>query len=147
MKITLCGSIAFQDEALSIKEKLEKLGHEVRLWPTKLKNGEGQLICAKEYYKIRKTAADNEKWVWDRKAEAVLEHFNKVVWSDAILVANYDKNNINGYIGGNTLMEMGLAFFLNKKIYLLNSIPEMSYKEEILGVKPVVINGDLNEIK
>jgi len=147
MKITLCGSIAFQDEALSIKEKLEKLGHEVRLWPTKLKNGEGQLICAKEYYKIRKTAADNEKWVWDRKAEAVLEHFNKVVWSDAILVANYDKNNINGYIGGNTLMEMGFAFFLNKKIYLLNSIPEMSYKEEILGVKPVVINGDLNEIK
>jgi len=147
MKITLCGSIAFQDEALSIKEKLEKLGHEVRLWPTKLKNGEGQLICAKEYYKIRKTAADNEKWVWDRKAEAVLEHFNKVVWSDAILVANYDKNNINGYIGGNTLMEMGLAFFLNKRIYLLNSIPEMSYKEEILGVKPVVINGDLNEIK
>ncbi|MBU3934853.1 hypothetical protein KKC00_02750 [Patescibacteria group bacterium] len=146
MKITLCGSIAFQDEVLFVKEKLEKLGHEVKLWPTELKNGTGQLICAKEYYKIRKTAADDEKWVWDRKAEAVLEHFNKVAWSDAILVANYDKNNINGYIGGNTLMEMGLAFFLKKKIYLLNPIPEISYKEEILGMKPVLLNGDLSRI-
>ena len=146
MKITLCGSIAFQDEVLFVKEKLEKLGHEVKLWPTELKNETGQLICAKEYYKIRKTAADDEKWVWDRKAEAVLEHFDKVAWSDAILVANYDKNNINGYIGGNTLMEMGLAFFLKKKIYLLNPIPEISYKEEILGMKPVLLNGDLSRI-
>ena len=146
MKITICGSIAFQDEALAVKEKLEKLGHEVKLWPTKLKNGQGELICAKEYYKIRKTADDNEKWVWDRKAEAVLDHFDKVACSDAILVLNYDKNNIKGYIGGNTLMEMGLAFFLKKKIYLFNNIPKLSYKEEILGVRPFVLEGDLSKI-
>ena len=147
MKITICGSIAFQDEALSVKEKLEKLGHEVEMWPLKLKNGKGQLISAKEYYKIRRIANENEKWVWDRKAEAVLEHFDKVAWSDAILVANYDKNDVKGYIGGNTLMEIGLAFFLKKKIYLLNQIPELSYKEEILGVKPIILNGDLTKIK
>ena len=147
MKITICGSVAFQDEALSLKEKLEKLGHEVKLWPTELKNETGQLICAKEYYKIRKNASENEKWVWDRKAEAVLEHFEKVAWSDAVLVINYDKNGIKGYIGGNTLMEIGLAFFLKKKIYLLNKIPELSYKEEILGVKPIIISGDLTKIK
>ncbi len=146
MKITICGSVAFQDEALSSKGKLEKLGHEVKLWPTELKNKTGQLICAKEYYKIRKKAAENEKWVWDRKAEAVLEHFDKVAWSDAILVINYDKNGIKGYIGGNTLMEIGLAFFLKKKIYLLNQIPELSYKEEILGAKPIILNGDLAKI-
>ena len=115
MKITICGSIAFQDEVLSVKEKLEKLGHEVKVWPLKLEDGKGQLISAKEYYKIRKIAADDEKWVWDRKAEAVLRHFNKVDWSDAILVANYDKNDVKGYIGGNTLMEMGLAFFLKNQ--------------------------------
>jgi len=43
-------------------------------------------------------------------------------------------------------MEMGLAFFFKKKIYLLNDVPELSYKEEILGLKPVVINGDLSKI-
>ena len=146
MKITICGSIAFQDEVLSVKEKLEKLGHEIKLWPLELKNEKGQLISAKEYYQIRRIATEDEKWVWDRKAEAVLEHFNKVAWSDAILVANYDKNNIKGYIGGNTLMEMGLAFYLNKKIYLLNPIPEIAYKEEILGLKPIILNNDFNKI-
>lgn len=146
MKITICGSIAFHDEALSIKERLEKLGHEVKIWPLELKDENGQLIPVKEYYQIRRVATEDKKWVWDRKAEAILEHFDKVVWSDAILVTNYDKNNIKGYIGGNVLMEIGLAFFLRKKIYLLNSIPEISYKEEILGVKPVIINGDLSRI-
>lgn len=74
-------------------------------------------------------------------------YFEKVNWSDAILVLNYDKNNIIGYIGGNTLMEIGVAFFLKKKIYLLNLIPEISYKEEIIGMKPIIINGDLSIIK
>ncbi len=147
MKITLCGSIAFQDEILSVKEKLEKLEHEVEIWPLELKDGQGNLIPVKEYYKIRRAANEDEKWVWDRKAEAVLEHFDKVAWSDAILVTNYDKKDVKGYIGGNTLMEMGLAFFLKKKIYLLNQIPELSYKEEILGVKPIILNGDLTKIK
>jgi hypothetical protein len=146
MKITLCGSIAFQDEILSIKEKLEKLGHEVKIWSSEIKDGNGRLIPVKEYYKIRHTANNDEKWVWDRKAEAILKHFEKVVWSDAILITNYDKNDVKGYIGGNTLMEMGLAFFLKKKIYLLNEIPELSYKEEVLGVKPVILKGDLIKI-
>jgi len=146
MKITICGSIAFQNEILSVKEKLEKLGHEVKIWPSEVKNEKGQLISVQKYYKIRQVAKEDEKWVWDRKAEAVLRHFDKVAWSDAILVANYDKNNIKGYIGGNTLMEMGLALFLKKKIYLLNEIPELSYKEEILGIKPIILNGDLNKI-
>jgi len=147
MKITICGSIAFQNEILSVKGKLEDLGHEVGIWPSEVKDENGKFIPVQEYYKIRQTANNDEKWVWDRKAEAVMGHFNKVAWSDAILVLNYDKNNIKGYIGGNTLMEMGLAFFLKKKIYLLNEVPEMSYKEEILGVKPIMLNGDLSKVQ
>jgi hypothetical protein len=147
MKITICGSVIFQDEILSVKEKLEELGHEVKIWPLKVKDGKGRLIPVKEYYKIRRTANNDEKWVWDRKAEAVLEHFDKVAWSEGILVANFDKNDVKGYIGGNTLMEMGIAFFLKKKIYLLNEVPELPYKEEILGVKPIILNGDLTKIE
>jgi len=146
MKITLCGSIAFQDKILSLKEKLERLGHGVKIWSSEVKKENGQLISVQEYYKIRHAASNDEKWVWDRKAEAILEHFDKVAWSDAILVANYDKNNVKGYIGGNTLMEIGLAFFLKKKIYLFNEVPELPYKEEILGVRPVILNGDLSKI-
>lgn len=146
MKITICGSIAFYNEMLKTKEELEALGHEVKLPPSQLNDENGSPISALRYYEIRKTSLGDEGWVWDRKEEAMRRHFDKVVWSDAILVLNYDKNNIKGYVGANTLMEMGLALFLNKKTYLLNAIPEMSYKEEILGVKPVIINGDLTKI-
>lgn len=31
MKITICGSVAFQNEILSVKERLEKLGHKVKI--------------------------------------------------------------------------------------------------------------------
>ena len=146
MKITLCGSIAFYDEMQKTKEKLEKLGHEVGIPPSEVKDGDGRTIPVKQYYEIRKGGTDKDDWIWDRKEEEMKKHFDKVVWSDAILVLNYTKNNIAGYIGANTLLEMGLAFYLNKKIYLLNPIPKISYKEEILGVKPILINGDLSKI-
>ena len=63
-------------------------------------------------------------------------------------MVNYSKHDIDGYIGGNTLMEMGIAKYLKKKIFLLFSISsKLFYKEEILGMKPVVINEDLSKIK
>lgn len=65
---------------------------------------------------------------------------------DAILVCNFDKNGIKNYIGGNTLMEIGFAHVNNKKIFLLNSIPDMSYKDEIEAMEPTVINDDLSKI-
>ncbi|MFA4998532.1 MAG: hypothetical protein WC514_00695 [Candidatus Paceibacterota bacterium] len=146
MKITICGSIAFYNKMLEIKEQLEGLGYEVDLPPSKIKDGQGKIITVTEYYDLRKSSTNNDNWVWDRKEEAIKEHFDKVEWSDAILVLNYDKNNIKGYIGGNVLIEMGLALYLGKKIYLLKDIPEISYKEEILGMKPVVLGGDLTKI-
>lgn len=146
MKITICGSIAFYKEMEEAKTALEKLGHEVKLPPASFDDGNGQLISAAQYYKIRKTSSENDGWVWDRKEFAMRLHFDKVAWADAVLVLNHDKNNILGYVGANTLMEMGLALHLNKKIYLLNSIPEISYKEEILGMKPKVLGGDLSKI-
>ncbi len=147
MKITLCGSIAFYSEMVKVQKKLENLGHEVKLPPIKIKDGEGKLISVEKYYEIRKKASDNEKWVWERKEEAIRNHFKKVEWSDAVLVLNYSKNGIPNYIGSNTFLEMGVAFYLKKKIFLLNPIPEISSKEEILGMKPIVLNGDLSLVK
>ncbi len=146
MKITICGSIAFIDEMQATKNKLEQLGHEVKLPPLEIIDENGKAIPAKEYYTIRKTTNMTDGWIWDRKEQAMRNHFDKIAWADSILVLNHDKNDVKGYIGGNTLMEMGFAFFLKKKIYLLNEIPELSYKEEILGVRPIVIEGDLNKI-
>lgn len=146
MKITICGSIAFIDQMIDVKNQLEKSGHTVEMPPTEVEDGNGNLIPAIDYYKIRRKTEGSENWVWDRKEWAMKKHFDKVAGSEAVLVLNYDKNDIKGYVGANTFLEMGLAFHLNKKIYLLNPIPEVSYKEEILGMKPTVINNDLVKI-
>jgi len=146
MKITICGSIAFIDEMQTTKTKLEKLGHEVKLPPLEIAGGNGKAMPSKEYYTIRKNTNTEDGWIWDRKEQAMRNHFNKVVWADSILVLNHDKNNIPYYIGGNTLLEMGLAFHHGKKIFLFKPIPEISYKEEILGMRPIVLNGNLSLI-
>lgn len=147
MKITICGSIAFYDEMQEIKKKLEKLGHVVDLPPVKVGEKYGKPMSVQEYYKLRKKSEEGEKWIWDMKKDAIITHFKKIEWSDVVLIANYDKNDIKGYIGANTLIEMGLALYLGKQIYLLNKIPEIACKEEILGMQPVIINSDLSKIK
>jgi len=42
--------------------------------------------------------------------------------SDAVLVINMNKNGIENYIDGNTLIEMAFAHMLDRKIFLLNSV-------------------------
>lgn len=64
------------------------------------------------------------------------------------MVVNLEKKGMKGYIGGNTLMEMGLAFFLKKPIFIYRPISEeLVHKEEIYGLLPIFINGDLEKIK
>ena len=146
MKITICASIAFYDKMMAVKKNLEALGHEVDLPPSEIKNEQGEMISVSDYYDKRKQEKNNTGWIWDRKEEAIRMHFKKIEWSDAVLILNYDKNDVANYIGGNTFLEIGIAFYLGKKIYLFNDIPEISYKEEILGMKPVVVFEDLSKI-
>lgn len=148
MKITICGSIAFYDQMLKVQDELKQIGHEVKVSPDHVTYENGQPIPVEKYYELRKKAInDLTSWIWDRKTALIRDHFEKIEWSDVILVLNYDKSNILGYIGENTFLEMGIAFHLNKKIFLLKQIPEIGYKEEIIGLKPIVINEDLHGIK
>ena len=140
MKITLCGSIAFIDQMLEHKGVLEEQGHTVFIPEFIAQDKEGNPMSQQEFYKIRKRGDMEPVWFEREKARAIREHFEKIEKSDAILVVNCDKNDVPGYIGGNTLMEMGLAFHLGKSIYILNPIPEMSYKEELIGMKPVLFS-------
>ncbi len=71
----------------------------------------------------------------------------KVKANDAVLVLNFEKNSQKNYIGGATFLEIFKAFELNKKIFLFNSIPDGILKDELIGMNPMIINGDLSKIK
>ncbi len=146
MRITICSSLVFIDEVLRIKHELEALGHEVATPPATVPGRDGNPISVAEMYKIYKQADPNDPWVWNRREISMHDHYQKIEWANVVLIVNVEKSGILGYIGMNTMMEMGLAFYLRKKIYLLNPIPDVSYREEILGMKPLVLNGDLKQL-
>jgi len=133
MKIAICSSMAFAKEMIITKKKLEKLGHSVVVQEDVELHANGTI---KEEDKWRKLDIDPLK-----------VYYEEIKKSDAVIVINLDKNNIKNYIGGNTLIEMAFAYVLGKKIFLLNSCPEMSYSDEIEAMKPIIIKGDLSRIK
>ncbi len=147
MKITLCGSIAFINQMAELQKQLETLGYEVKMPPIKFTDALGKVWDANDYYAYKKTQPFNDPQFVESHHQRIRDHFDKVEWSDAILVANYDKNGVIGYIGPNTLMEMGLAFFLRKKIFLLNSIPQNAFMEEVIGLGAIETKGNLELIK
>jgi len=137
MNIAICGSMFFYKEMRHVKETLETRGHTVIVPlgtdeepPVESRPGitKDELIAAKiEFDFIRR-------------------HFKNIERSDAILILNYPKKSIDGYIGGNTFLEMGYAFGLRKKIYSLYPIPDMNYASEMHAMEPIVIHGDLSKI-
>lgn len=82
-----------------------------------------------------------------QKAKFIQRNFQKIMESDVILVINNEKNGIKGYIGANVLMEIGLAFYGKKKIYIWNSVLNNApYKEELLAFAVKFVNRNLAKI-
>ncbi|MDD4289849.1 MAG: hypothetical protein PHH83_01060 [Patescibacteria group bacterium] len=142
MKLTICGSLDFTYEMDEIRKKLENFGFEVNIPPTaqRILNEEftlDEIKLKKENGSFSQLAIEND---------AIKRYFNIIKDCDCVLVANYDKKLIKNYIGGAVFLEIGFAHILNKKIYLLNDIPEMIYTDEIKAMQPIILNGDLSKI-
>lgn len=141
--LTICSSASFYRKVLSLQKQLQQLGFSVKI--------------PKTAYIMKRTgnfdAADYKTWHgnpndYKKKTALIKAHFKKVLAADAILVINYEKNGLKGYIGGNVLMEMTLAFHFKKPIYILNAIDDnLPLKEEVYAMEPVFINGNLLKIK
>jgi nucleoside 2-deoxyribosyltransferase len=126
----------FHKEMLEAKAALERVGHMVFV-PSgaydKTKN---------EFY----AKNEEEKVSFKIENDLIREHFRYIDQSEAILVLNYKKKNIEGYVGGNTFLEMGHAFSQGKKIFMLFRIPKMDYKVEMQSMQPILLNGNLTII-
>jgi len=122
--------MTFEKEILETQKELVKLGHIVEMpyFTEKL---------------IGKDAHDELKF----EKDLIKHYFKEIKKSDAALILNLEKNEIKNYIGGNTFLEMSFAYVLEKKIFLYNPIPKMSYTSEIQAMRPIIINGDLSKIK
>lgn len=137
MIISICGSMQFHVEMRSVQKELEAMGHTVYV-PKSI-----ELMDTIGYVHPDIDEAKVEAKI---QHDFIKEHFRKVEKSDVILVLNYDKKGIANYIGGNTFLEIGLAYWLGKKVYLLNPIPQMDYLTELQAMQPIILHGDLKKI-
>lgn len=140
--IAICSSASFYKQVLEIERELKKLGFKVKTPKTAKimkKNNNFDVSYYKTWFRNKED--------YTKKTKLMVHHFNKIVKSDAILVVNNEKDGIEGYIGGNTLMEMLVAFLNKKKIFILNGISgKLPLSEEIFGMEPIFIKGKLEEI-
>lgn len=141
--ITLCSSAAFYKDLLDIENQLKKIGFKVKIPHTANIMKRRKDFNVEHYKTWHKNPND-----YHLKTKLMVKHFKKVIESDGILVLNLKKKGIEGYIGGNVLMEMVLAFHYKKPIFIYNNIPEdLNIKEEIYGLNPVFLEKDLCKIK
>lgn len=144
MKITICGSIVFSRQMGRIAEELKAKGHEVNLpfYATKILNGK---ISYEEFIKEKNEKGDG-RFRELAEVDLIKRYFKLINETDVILVLNLDKKKVKNYVGGNTLIEMGFAYVLNRKIFLYNPIPDMEYTDEIKAMKPIILDSDLSKI-
>ncbi len=138
--IAICGSLDFAYEMEKLAQELRAVGFGVHIpiSAEKIIRGEFSLQEIKE---------EKEGGTFSSRViqnDAIRAYWNVIREHDAVLIANYDKKRIRGYIGGNSFLEMGFAHVLNKGLFLLNEIPEMVYSDEIRAMQPLVLNGDLS---
>jgi len=144
MKIIICASVDITPKIKELKEALEKMGHSVEIPYVSMKIIAGE-ISLEEFLAVKDREGDT-KFREATGEDLIKRYYNLIKEADAVLVLNEEKKGIKNYIGGNTFLEIGFSYILNKKLYLFNPIPEMSYSDEIKAMSPIVLNGDLTKI-
>lgn len=120
--IVVCGSMKVKDDILKMALVLQSRGYDVLL-PEECMRGEAKVVASRAHF------------------DRIVNPENKVV-----LIANVEKNGIDNYIGPNTLAEIAMAFYHNKRIYLLNDIYE-PYRDELVGWGVICLKGNIDNIR
>lgn len=140
--IVLCSSAAFYRHVNEVAEELEKQGY-IAVVPLDCrrmkKTGNYDVSAVKTWYENPED--------FHKKAFYIEDHLKEIEKGDAVLVVNDEKHGLKGYVGPNVIIEMGLAFYLKKPIFVLNDVTsEMPTYEEVFGLQSVILHGDLQKI-
>jgi hypothetical protein len=147
--IVIIGSMIFMDKMNEVKERVMQLGFDViapSLTQEEIEIGADTFMdYVDSQGGLEKCQPENPIWVI--KYEGMRQYFQYIEKADAVLVCNFDKGENTNRIGENTFIEMAVAFYLKKKLYILQKPPYQSEKiEEVLGMRPVFLDGDLSGV-
>lgn len=134
-KIMIACSTSFYPKIESIKDKLISKGYEI-IYPNHYGEEDNFDNMSEEEYN-------------DFFKECFISSKEKVDSCDELLVLNYEKKSIANYIGASTFLEMYCSFMQNKKIYLLNELPDSNFMlyDEIKSFKPILLHGSIDSLE
>jgi hypothetical protein len=136
MKIFLCASRSCYGPVARVRDALERQGHLVTL-PNNFDDPSRE---------ERIKARDHESYArW--KEEMLRLQVRKVEANDGVLVLNLEKDGSANYLGGATFLEVFKAWELGKKVFLFNPIPDGILHDELVAMRPTVIDGDLELVR
>ncbi|MGJ5208122.1 hypothetical protein [Bradyrhizobium sp. HKCCYLR20261] len=130
-RVVISGSVAFMSQMRQIKNEFDRLG--VRsVMPDDIDAG-FNVLDKRSYMSFKKGISTS--------------HINKIKHplTYGVLVANFDKNGVHGYIGANTFAEVSVAFSSRKHIFLLGEIPRQ-YSDELTAWGAISLHGDLSQL-
>jgi hypothetical protein len=143
MKIYVLGSNSFVKEMVQTKNDLRKLGLDA--W---IHQDYEDHVAGKKLAFVKADDKPGESAEFKKAHDYINQHYKHILESDAIIIVNLEKKGVKNYIGGNCLMEIGMAYVNKKKIFLSNDIPtDSAYLDEIVAMDPICLYGDLNNIK
>ncbi|WP_420628771.1 hypothetical protein [Candidatus Leptofilum sp.] len=125
--LAICGSMQFIDEMEAVAAELIASGWTVHTPQRAEADFRWDSLTAQERLQVKKAYID--------------DHLEKIRQATAVLIANYPKNGINGYIGANSLMEAAFAYALGLPVYFLFPIGEQSCQLEAESIASGVWNG------
>lgn len=140
MKVLIVCSTSFYDKIENIANILRKNGHEVLMpncYDAPVTSEDNQKKSDEEYFAFFK--------------EMYIESREKISTIDAILVLNYTKikngKEFHNYVGASTFLEIYEAYMQNKKIYMINDIPDGMLYDDLKGMNPTIVHDDVDMIK
>jgi len=136
MKIFIAGSMSFAKEFVETKKILEELGFLTEFAP--------------DTYDCVSNPKLNEDLEHCERTDIMRACMDAQEDCDAILVLNHPKEEFEGYIGTHSLIELGLAYYLKQKIFLLHPPPtpeKARYHVEVMHMKPIILHGDIYKLK
>ena len=134
MIVTICGSMTALKEMSYCKDYLVEKGHTVYTPEPFITEEEVEQEHGREY-------------LLKMKLFFTKRHYDKIEKADVVFIVNPEKKGFHGYIGSNTLMELAVAMYLEKKIVLLQTpSEEQPNYEELAGLEATVLEGNLDLI-
>jgi len=107
MKIAICGSMAFIDEMEAIAAKLRPRATFVATPVREERDASWESLPLQEAV--------------HRKRTYLFGYLERIRASDLVLVANFDKAGVEGYVGPNTLVEAAFAHAAGKAVVFLKA--------------------------